>query len=126
MLDLPEDAKLGLRKLSEDIRNLLKRKDPDVSDQIPPQTIVDPEENNNEGHPVFVNNNYYQPQPPILEDKNKKSGILQFIKLSLIVIFLVACIIVVYMLIVNPEAFIDKLESIGRGFIEFLRSIFVR
>ena len=124
MLDLPEDAKLGLRKLSEDIRNLLKRKDPEVSDQIPPQTIVDSEEINNEKHPVFVNNNYYQPQPPVLEDRNKKSGLLHFIKLSFIITFLGACIIIVYLLIVNPEDLIDKLESVSRSFIDFLRSIF--
>ena len=124
MLDLPQDAKIGLRKLSEDIQNLLKKKDPDVSEQIPPKTIVDSKANSNEGQPVFVNNNYYQPQPPILEDKNKKSGLLHFIKLSFIIIFLGAFIIVVYMLIVNPEGLIDRLESMGSSFIDFLRSIF--
>ena len=125
MLNLPRQARLGLQKLSNDIQSLLKKDKKPISDEIP-NTIYDEVETNDGKNAVFINNNYYQPQPTVSQSLKNKKGVLGFIKISMICLILGGCIAIGFMLVVSPEAFIGKLESIGRGFIEFLRSIFIR
>lgn len=125
MLNLPRQARLGLQKLSNDIQSLLKKDKKAISDEIP-DTIYDKTETKEGKNAVFINNNYYQPQPLVSQSLKKKRGVLGFIKISMICLILGGCIAIGFILVISPEIFIDKIESIGRGFIEFLRSIFIR
>ena len=125
MLNLPRQARLGLQKLSNDIQSLLKKDKKAISDEIP-DTIYDETETKEGKNAVFINNNYYQPQPLVSQSLKKKRGVLGFIKISMICLILGGCIAIGFILVISPEVFIDKIESIGRGFIEFLRSIFIR
>jgi len=118
MLNLSEDAKLGLQKLRKDIGNLLIQNKKIKEEQQSSSFTGD-------GTPVFINNNYYQPQIPV-QDVRKNRSYVDFVKLSVMLIFLCSCIAISYMLVIHPEGFIDKLEIISKSIIEVLRSLFCR
>ena len=125
MLNLPKDAQRGLRKLSEDIHNLLRknRNNSEENDHIIEEDFRS-EEVRKENGAMFVNNNYYQPQPAVLKDNYKKSSFSRILKVTFSVVFLLFFIYAIYMLIVNPEIFIDKIESIAQSIVRFLRNVF--
>lgn len=126
MLNLPKDAQIGLKKLSRDIQNLLKRDKEIISEKKDSRDgeKVRSEEIKKENGTMFINNNYYQPQPAVSNQDQKKHGFSRLLKVTLSIVFLLVFIYAIYMLVVNPEFFIDKIESISQNIIRFLRNVF--